>query len=128
MGSTGAFLNSGGFGEQGWDEVGKMFGIKILQKRTVGKECQSLPPFSNTPGTAYVLLNPDGSFKQYRQYKEDRSIDFDIDYGKHAGKVSLHKHNGRGDHNPTIIASKEDGIVNKSLYNKFKKFLKGLDL
>lgn len=129
MGSTGAFLESGGFKSQGWEENGRMYSIKILKKKTKGKERQSLPPFSNTPGTAYILLNPDGSFKQFRQYGEDRKPLFDIDYGKHDGKVSLHIHYKRGkDHEPDIVASKEDGIVDKKLYNKYKKFLKGVDL
>ena len=128
MGSTGAFLVTGGFKEQGWKEAGSMFGIKILKKiAKTGKEKQSLPPFSNTPGTAYILLNPDGSFKQYRQYKEDRGIDFDIDYGKHGNEISLHIHRGRSG-NFELIASKKQGIVNQELYNKFKKFLKGIDL
>ena len=118
MGSTRAFLESGGFKSKGWEENGRMYGIKILKKKTKGKERQSLPPFPNTPGTAYILLNPDGSFKQFRQYGEDRKPLFDIDYGNHNGK----------DHEPDIIASKEDGIVDKKLYNKYKKFLKGVDL
>lgn len=129
MGSTGAFLESGGFKTQGWKEAGKMFGIKILKKKIKGKERQSLPPFSNTPGTAYILLDPDGHFKQFRQYGEDRRPLFDIDYGKHGNEVSLHVHYKRGkNQEPDIIASKEKGIINQKLYNKFKKFLKGVDL
>lgn len=129
MGSTGAFLETGGFNTQEWEEAGKMYGIKILKKKTKGKERQSLPLFSSTPGTAYILLNPDGSFKQFRQYGEDRKPLLDIDYGIHKGKLSLHIHHKRENGSePDIIASKEDGIVNERLYNKYKKFLKGVDL
>ena len=132
MGSTGAYLETGGFKEQGWEEAGSMYGVKILRKKTKGNEKQSLPPFSNTPGTAYVLLNPDGSFKQFCQYGEDRSLEFVIDYGRHGEKdPNLHIHrykNGKRQSEPEIIASKEKGIINWTLYNKFKKFLKGVNL
>ena len=132
MGSTGAYLKTGGFKEYGWEEAGSMYGIKVLKKKTKGKEKQSLPPFSNTPGTAYVLLNPDGSFKQFCQYGEDRSLEFVRDYGRDGGKYpNLHIHrckNGQRQGEPEIIASKEKGILNQALYNKYKKFLKGVDL
>lgn len=132
MGSTGAYLKTGGFKEYGWEEAGSMYGVKVLKKKTKGKEKQSLPPFSNAPGTAYILLNPDGSFKQFCQYGEDRSLEFVIDYGRHGGKYpNLHIHrykNSQRQGEPEIIASKEKGILNQALYNKYKKFLKGVDL
>ena len=131
MGSTGAFLKTGGFGEQGWEDTKKRIaGIKVLRKLTEGNEKQSLPPYSNTPGTAYILLNSDGSFNQYRQYGENRYMEFDVDYGKHGNEVSLHihYHTDKVREEPDIIASKKRGIVDKKLYNKFKKFLKGVDL
>ena len=129
MGSTGAFIDTGGFREYKWSEAGIKHGIKILRKKTVGNERQSLPPFSNTPGTAYLLLNPDGSFKQFRQYGENRNAEFDIDYGKHGNEVSLHIHHYKNGHKkPTIIASKTKGIIDHSLYNKYKKILIGIKL
>lgn len=132
MGSTGAYLETGGFKEQGWKEAGSMYGVKVLKKKIKGNEKQSLPPFSNTPGTAYILLSPDGGFKQFCQYGEDRRLEFVIDYGRHGGAeptVHIHRYeNGKRQDEPEIIASKEKGILNQALYNKFKKFLKGVDL
>lgn len=131
MGSTGAYLKTGGFKEYGWEEAGSMYGIKVLKKKTKGNEKQSLPPYCNTPGTAYILLNSDGGFKQFCQYGEDRGLEYIIDYGLHGGEVSLHIHhykNGKRQGEPDIIASKEKGVVDRKLYNKFKKFLKGVDL
>jgi hypothetical protein len=131
MGSTGAYLKEGGFKEYCWKETGNMYGVKILEKKTKGKEKQSLPPFSNTPGTAYVLLDSGGKFKQFCQYGENRRLEFIIDYGPHGGAESLHVHwykNGNRQGDPEIIASKEGGVVNRALYNKYKKFLKGVGL
>lgn len=128
MGSTGAFLKTGGFTEKNWTEVGKTHGVKILKKIHASKANQSLPPFSNTPGTAYILLDQNGKFKQYRQYKEDRSLDFDIDYGPHNNNTSLHIHYGRGRNAKTAIIAKSGSIIDRRLYNRFKVFLKGVKL
>lgn len=126
MGSTGAFLETGGFTEKKWTEIGKMHGVKIIKKTNANNADQSLPPFSNTPGTAYILLDKKGRFKQYRQYKEDRSIDFDVDNGRHNNENSLHIHYGRGDNAKTIVIARGGTIVNQKLYNRFKIFLKGV--
>lgn len=130
MGSTGAFLSSGGFTEYNWEEVGKMYGIKILKKKT--NDRPSLPPYSNTPGTAYLLLEDDGSFKQFRQYGEGRKPEFDIDYGQHkSDKKSLHLHqyiNGERQNNPHMIVNESGEIMDPKLYNRFKKLLKGLKI
>ena len=132
MGSSGAFLESGGFTEQKWREVGTFHGIKVLQKSNSNiNKAPSLPPYSSTPGTGYLLL-VNGRFKQYRQFGENRKPVFDLDLGKHNGQISLHIHyfiNGnRNSDNPTIIAIKGEGIKNKVLYNKYKPLLKGIKI
>ena len=132
MGSTGAFLETGGFKWQGWEDTGeKLCGLRILKKTTSHpNERQSLPYLSNTPGTAYVQLDEDGNFRQMIQYGEDRRPEFELDYGPDNNVESLHIHrwvNGKRQ-KAEVIASKEEGIVNQALYNKFKKFLKGIDL
>ncbi len=132
VGSTGAFLETGGFSEQGWEDTGKkMYGIKVLEK--VNKsERSSLPPRSNTPGTAYILLDEKGKFNIIRQYGEDRKPLFDIEYGEHKHVLSLHIH--RFDNNslrqsePDVIAYGRNHIIDEKLYNKYKKFLKGISL
>lgn len=110
MGSSGAFFKSGGFTEQKWKETETFHGIKILQKtKTNDNKTPSLPPFSSTPGTGYLLLS-NGKIKQYRQFGENRKPVFDLDLGKHDEQFSLHLHyykNGNRDSdNPTIIAVK----------------------
>lgn len=82
MGSTGAFPKTGGFTEQNWQEAGTFHGIKILIKKS-SHEQPDLPFWSNTPGTGYLLLNKNGTFKQYRQYGENCKAIFDLDYGEH---------------------------------------------
>ncbi len=132
MGSTGAFLETGGFSEQGWEDTGKkMYGIKVLEKINKS-ERSSLPPRSNTPGIAYIRLNKDGSFRQYRQYGEDRKPLFDIEYHGHRHVLSLHIHrylsNGSRQADPDVIAYDKNRIIDEKLYNKYKKFLKGINL
>ena len=87
--------------------------------------------YSKTPGTAYLLLNPEGSFGQYREYGEDRRAKLDVDYGVHGGTISLHihkinKYGERGE--PTIIAYPGGDIIDTNLYNKYKAILKGVKL
>lgn len=132
MGSSGSYLKSGGFAHQEWEQVGSIEGVKVLKKNGVKEGTKGdLPFYSNTPGTAYVLFDAKGSFSQFRQYKEDRKPAFDIDYGIHNGKLSLHIHefksNGRS-MEPRIIAYPNGDIINKDLYEKYKGFLKGIKL
>ena len=129
MGSSGAFLDSGGFSEYKWEEEGTFHGIKILVKKNANKK-PSLPFYSNTPGTGYLLLNGKGVFKQFRQFGENRKPIYDLEYNEHKHKLSLHLHyyaNGR-QKEPIIIALPNGKIINKKLYNKFKPLLKGIKL
>ena len=132
MGSTGAFLKTGGFNYRGWEETNNMVsGIKVLRKIVEkNNEKQSLPPRSNTPGTGYALFNSNGEFSQYRQYGEDRKPVFDIEYNEHKHVLSLHIHyyvNGVRQKEPHVIAYNKGDIRDKQLYNKYKKLLKGTE-
>ena len=145
VGSSGAFLETGGFKEQGWEATGKKtHGIKVIKKIIISKkDKQSLPLFSNTPGTAYILLDENGKFNIFRQYGEDRKALFDIEYGEHQHVLSLHIHrfdaDGIREIDPDIIAYDKNHIVDnymlryhnvivdEKLYNKYKKFLKETD-
>jgi hypothetical protein len=133
MGSTGAFLEKGGFNTQGWKQIGTSHGIKIIQKiKKNPKDKPSLPPLSNTPGTAYILYNEIGHFHNFRQFGENRKPIFDLEYGRHDGKLTLHLHeyqNGiRNSENPKIIVNEKGVVLNKEVYNKYKIFLKGLNI
>ncbi|MCQ2571252.1 MAG: polymorphic toxin type 24 domain-containing protein [Candidatus Saccharibacteria bacterium] len=113
-----------------WEYTGStLCGIEIIKKKN-DKESISLPPKSATPGSAYVMLDKDGNFKHYAEYGENQKMKLRLDYGMHGGKKSFHVHeydeNGR--ETTTVIASNEEGIIDEKLYNKYKKFLKGLDL
>lgn len=83
----------------------------------------NLPERSNTPGTSYLLYRKNGDFDQLRVFGENRIPQFDIDYGVHDGKKSLHVHyftNGiRGKH-PDILHSGD------ALYEKYKSLFKGV--
>ena len=132
MGSTGAYLETGGFKWKGWEDTGeKLCDLRVLKKITTNSnETQALPFFSNTPGTAYVLLDEDGRFKQMIQYGENRKPALELNYGPDNNVESFHIHrwiNGVRQ-KAEIIASKKEGIVNMALYNKYKSFLKGIDL
>ena len=132
MGSSGSYLKSGGFTSQEWEQVGTIKGVKIVKKIGIKKGIKgNLPFFSNTPGTAYVLLDSGGKFSQFRQYGEDRKVKFDIDYGRHNSAMPylhVHMYAGKTRPKPIPITNTKGDIINKSLYEKYKGFLKGIKL
>ena len=127
MGSRGSFLKSGGFSTPAkWHTVDFVDGIKVLEPKDP-KASISLPERSNTPGTAYLSYRKSGVFDQLRVFGEDRIPQFDIDYGRHQGKLSLHVHyykNGvRAGGSEVIVLKKGD-----HLYEKYKRVFKGVNL
>lgn len=132
MGSRGSFLRTGGFTSMEWKTVGKIMGVKILRKKSAKKNVKgNLPFYSNTPGTAYILLDIDEKFSQYRQYNEDRTPAFDIDYGRHDSKkpyLHMHVYEGGRRLAPIPITNEEGDIINENLYEKYKGLLKGIKL
>ena len=125
MGSRGSFLESGGFSTPAkWHTIDYVDGIKVLAPKDP-KASISLPERSNTPGTSYLSYRKDGTFDQLRVFGEDRIPQFDIDYGKHQGKASLHVHyykNGvRQDVEPNGYLKPGD-----ALYEKYKNLFKGV--
>lgn len=123
MGSRGSFLESGGFGTPArWHTVDYVDGIKVLAPKDP-KASMNLPERSNTPGTSYLLYRKNGNFDQLRVFGENRIPQFDIDYGVHDGKKSLHVHyftNGIRRKNPDILHSGD------ALYEKYKSLFKGV--
>ena len=94
MGSRGSFLESGGFSSPAkWHTVDYIDGIKVLEPKDP-KASISLPERSNTPGTAYISYRKDAAqtFNQLRVFGDNRVPVYDIDYGRHHGKLSLHVH------------------------------------
>lgn len=125
MGSRGAFLESGGFSAPAqWQTVDYVGGIKVLEPKNP-KASKSLPERSNTPGTSYLLYRKDGTFDQLRVFGEDRIPKFDIDYGRHQGKLSLHVHyykDGRRLSGNDVVPLKPGDV----LYEKYKNLFKGV--
>ena len=117
-------MESGGFSTPAkWHTIDYVDGIKVLAPKDP-KASISLPERSNTPGTSYLSCRRDGTFDQLRVFGEDRIPQFDIDYGKHQGKTSLHVHyykNGvRQDVEPNGYLKPGD-----ALYEKYKNLFKG---
>ena len=127
MGSRGSFLESGGFSTPAqWHTVDYVDGIKVLEPKDPGKSI-SLPERSNTPGTAYISYRKDvdKTFSQLRVFGENRVPEFDIDYGRHQGKLTLHVHyskDGERGTEPTVL-TKED-----ALYKRFHRIFRGVKL
>lgn len=125
MGGRGSFLASGGFGTPAqWHSEGLMYGVKVL-KRNDPKSRISLPERSNTPGAAYVAVNQEGKFHQYRQFKNNRFPAFDIDYGVDkplTGKdraLHIHEYDKEANRLPGRWLTKKE-------YDRYKKFFKGV--
>ena len=132
MGSNGSFDAETGrtLRRFEWEETGKtLCGVKIIKKKD-NNDSISLPTKSASPGSAYVMLSKDASFKHYAEYGENQKIRLRLDYGIHKGRKSfhVHKYDEKGGNTTTIIASSINGIVDEKLYNKYKKFLKGVKL
>lgn len=124
MGSRGSFRESGGFGTPAkWHTVDYIDGIKVLAPKDSNASL-TLPERSNTPGTSYVLYRKDGNFAQLRVFNENRIPEFDIDYGMHDGKKSLHIH-----YYTDGIRSKQPEFLHHgdALYEKYKILFIGVE-
>jgi hypothetical protein len=123
MGSRGAFLESGGFSVPAkWHTVDYVDGIKVLAPKNPNAS-MNLPERSNTPGTSYLLYRKNGEFSQLRVLGADRIPKFDIDYGVHDSKKSLHVHrfiNGTRGNKPDFLHPGD------MLYEKYKSLFKGV--
>ena len=123
MGRRGSFLESGGFSTPArWHTVDFVDGVKVLEPKDP-RASLSLPERSNTPGTEYASYRKDGTFSQYIKFDEKRMPAYQIDYGIHQGKLSLHVHyfkNGNRSKNPIILRPGD------ALYEKHKNLFKGV--
>ena len=122
MGSIGSMLESGGFSVPSqWETVDYINGIKVVRPKD-SKKSLSLPSCSNTPGTKYILLDKNGTFKQLKKYGKNRIQKYDIDFGKHNNMLSLHIHYYDKD------GHKLEGAypVPKKLLKKYRKVFKNV--
>lgn len=116
-------MESGGFRVPNeWETVGFISNVKILEQKDKRKRI-NLPERANTPGTSYISLNTDGSFKQLRIFGKNRVPEIDIDYHiinpKEKRKV-FHKHvYEKG------IRGKEHIPLTKEEYEKYRRIFEG---
>lgn len=123
MGGRGTY-SKGKKSEIHYKNVGVIEGVKVLQKIGIGKN--DLPPDSHS-SKAYIRLNHDGKFLQYREYNENKTWKFDIDYhseNKLTGnqKAVFHIH----EFDDTKIKPRKDArLLTKEEFEKYKKFFIG---
>lgn len=126
MGSRGSFLKEGGFSSPPrWRTVDYIDGIKVLEPKNPASSV-SLPERANTPGTTYVSFRKSGDFDQLIKFDEKRMPVFEIDYGQHDGKKTLHVHyysNGNRINNQVHKLKTDD-----DLYKKYKNIFRGVKL
>ncbi len=106
-----------------YETIGEIEGIKVLQG--LGNK-HNLPEESHT-SKAYIKIDSQGNFIRYREFNDDKTTKFDIDYhieqkitGNRVDEV-FHIHfydiNGKRDPVGRILTDEE--------YNKYKKYFKG---
>lgn len=128
MGGRSSFLASGGFGTPArWHSTGLLYGVKVLE-RNDPESRTGLPGFCNTPGIAYIAVNMEGKFHQFRQYGRDRRPLFDIDYGEDTpltgrGKRELHIH----EYDSNGVRQPGRWLTDSEM-RRYGKFFKGVDL
>ena len=118
MGGRGTFA-IGNIVPYSYKTVGKIGNVKILEKNNTF-ESKNLPEESHS-SKAYILLDDNGVFRKYREYK-NHVLQFEIEYGTHNSKKTLHYHqyiNG--------VRQRMEEIP-ENVKKKYKKYFKGLNL
>ncbi|MGM9577362.1 MAG: hypothetical protein ACI3T2_08015 [Anaerovibrio sp.] len=110
--------------------VGKIGNIKILQPIDAKKSLK-LPEESHSSG-AYVLLNKDGVFHQYREYNTEHKVVIEIGYHNERalGKgnvlhIHIHQRPGVENHG---ASDTEKRLLTKTEYKKYKYLFKGVKI
>jgi hypothetical protein len=83
MGGRGSYASGNRTYE--YETVGTIEGVKVLEK--INKRDSSSLPVESYSSKAYVLIGKDGEVKQYREFNDDHTRKFDIDY-QHESKIS----------------------------------------
>lgn len=78
MGGRGTY-STGKYPKYQYETIGKIGNVKILQPIDKTKSLK-LPEESHTSGNAYVLLDKDGIFHQYREYNNNHEVVLEIGY------------------------------------------------
>lgn len=102
--------------------IGTIEGVKVLEG--IGN-IHKLPEESHT-SNAYIRLNKNGDFYQYREYDKNHYLKFEIGYHKEpniskSGKPVLHVH----EYSPNM-GNRTTRAISEKEYEKYKKYLKGV--
>ena len=101
-----------------YETVGKIGKVKIVEKINKN-ESRNLPEESHK-SKAYILLDRNGVFNKYREYNKKHELLFEIEYGVHRGKRTLHYHSYvDGERQPAEAISDE-------MKTKYRKYFRGL--
>ncbi|MCR5309806.1 MAG: hypothetical protein K6E32_00145 [Lachnospiraceae bacterium] len=112
---------------------GKFNGVKVL-KGIEGSGKHGLPESSHS-STAYLKMNPDGTFNMMRIYCPDHSLKLEIAYHAEdqlksgAGKVlHYHEYNSDFSKRKNVPFERTTHVLHKnsSIYKKYKHFFKGV--
>ncbi|MDD5807120.1 MAG: hypothetical protein PUD02_07310 [Eggerthellales bacterium] len=105
--------------------VGEIHGVKVLQK----DEGASKLPEEAHSSSAYILLDNNGVFHQYREYDDGHRLTFEIGYHPEPNidksrKPVLHAH----DYNGSIENRGLAKPLTKDELTRYKKYFKGVNL
>lgn len=123
MGGRGTYA-SGNNVAYTYKTIGKIEGIKVLQKF---EGARKLPEEAHS-SRAYILLDKDGVFHQYREYDEGHHLQFEIGYHPEPNidssrKPALHAH----DYTGGIKGRSPARPLTSDEIKKYKKILKGVN-
>ena len=104
--------------------VGEIEGVKVLEG--IGN-IHKLPEESHT-SNAYIRLDRNGKFYQYREYDKNHYLKFEIGYHREpnilkSGKPVFHVH----EYSPNM-SDRTTRAISKKEYEKYKKYFKGVKL
>ena len=121
MGGRGTFA-AGNNAAFMYETVGFIDGVKVLQKITGS---QKLPEESHT-SNAYILLDKNGNFYQYREYGNTHYLTYEIGYHREPkidnSRVPVfHVHEYGKD-----FSSRTTRAITQAEYEKYKKYFKGV--
>ena len=105
--------------------VGTIGGVKILERLT---GAQKLPEEAHS-SRAYILLDRNGVFHQYREYDENHYVRFEIGYHVEpkidpSRKPVLHVH----EYQPDDFSNRQSRAITQEEIDKYKRFFKGVKL
>ena len=123
MGGRGTFASGNNVSFR-WETVDVFNGIKVLD--LIDKKLSKKLPEESHSSNAYLLLDKNGKFYQYREYNDKHNLVFEIGY-HYEKKVSkhgpvLHVHEYSND-----FKSRTTRSITLNEYNKYKDLFKGVN-